>query len=251
MRKGMLMTDPKKTVAHLCEQKYSHACAIFWAGSVATGSSYTNHSDLDIVVVLDRVQNAYREAFLYEGWKMDTFIHDIETLRYFFEEVDKKSGIPALPHMVLTGILITVPSPLSEEIKKLAAKIMDAGPPAWSQEQLDRSRFFITDLLDDVLSPHNRAAQVASAARLYELLAEFYFRAQKKWCASGKTILQFLKKQDYGLASLYRDAFDDVFKRGHTQLLNELAHKILEPYGGLLWDGYRADAPKEWRVRST
>src|SRR5262249_10334005 len=154
------------------------------------------------------------------------------------------------PHMVLTGTLMTAPSPLSEEIKQLASEIMEAGPPTWHQEQLDRSRFVITDILDDILCSQNRAAQIASTARLYELLAEFYFRAQNKWAASGKTILQFLKKQNYELASLYRDAFDDVFKHGHTRLLNELTCKILEPYGGLLWDGYHADAPKEWRVRN-
>ncbi len=71
---------------------------------------------MDIIVVFDLVQNAYREAFSYDGWKIDAFIHDIETLRYFFEEVDRKSGIPALPHMVLTGILMTAPSPLSRKI---------------------------------------------------------------------------------------------------------------------------------------
>jgi hypothetical protein len=171
------LIDPKKTVTHLCEHKYSNACVIIWAGSVATDSNYTSHSDLDIVVVFDQVQNAYREAFSYEGCKIDAFIHDIETLRYFFEEIDRKSGMAALPQMVLSGILMTAPSALSEEIKKLASKTLDAGPPKWSQEQIDRSRFFITDLLDDILSPHNRAAQVASAARLYDLLAEFYFRA--------------------------------------------------------------------------
>lgn len=149
--------------------------------------------------------------------------------------------------MVLDGILMTTPSSLSEEIKKLAVKTINAGPPPWSKEEFDRSRFFITDLLDDTLSPHNHAAQIASATKLYGLLAEFYFRAQNKWSASGKTILQFLKKENYDLASLYRDAFDEVFKHRDTQLLGELIHKILAPYGGLLWERYRADAPKEWR----
>jgi hypothetical protein len=243
------MINPKKAVTHLCKKKYNSASAIFWAGSVAEGNSYTNHSDLDIVVVLDQVQNAYREAFLHEGWKVDAFIHDLETLRYFFEEVDRKSGIPALPHMVLNGILMTPSSSLSEEIKKMAVKIINAGPPSWNKEQLDRARFFITDVLDDVLSPRNRATQAASAARLYGLLAEFYFRAQNKWSATGKTILEFLKKQDYDLPSLYRDAFDEVFRYGHTGLLEELVLTILQPYGGLLWEGYRADASKEWRTK--
>ena len=106
---------------------------------------------------------------------------------------------------------------------------------------------FITDLLDDILCPQNRAEQLASTAKLYDLLAEFYFRSQNKWQASGKTILHYLKKQDYDLFSMYRDAFDDIFKHNHTQQLEKLVLKILEPYGGLLWEGYHAIAPKEWR----
>jgi hypothetical protein len=61
------------------------------------------------------------------------------------------------------------------------------------------------------------------------------------------TILQYLKKQDDDLASLYRDAFDDLFKHGQTQQLEILVLKILKPYGELLWDGYHDLAPKAWR----
>jgi Nucleotidyltransferase domain len=240
------MKDPKATVLCLYKQQYSNAIAIFWAGSVTTGN-YTGRSDLDLVVIFEHVPNAYREAFVYEDWKVDTFIHDLETLRYFFEEIDGKSGMPALPQMILTGILITPPSTISEQIKCLAQKTMDAGPPPWSKEQLDRARFFITDLLDDILCPQNRAEQLASTAKLYDLLAEFYFRAQNKWQASGKTILHSLKKQDYYLFSMYRDAFDELFKHNHTQQLEKLVLKILAPHGGLLWEGYHAMAPKEWR----
>ena len=142
------MTNPNEVVKNLIKQKYNDTPAVFWAGSVAIGNSYTSRSDLDIVVVFDQIQNAYREAFLYEGWKIDAFIHDIETLYYFFEEIDKKSGMPALPNMVLDGILMTKPSPLTEKIKAMATKTIKAGPPALSKEELDRARFFITDLLD-------------------------------------------------------------------------------------------------------
>lgn len=242
-----MMNDPKKTVISLCENKYPHALAIFWSGSVAIGRSYNSYSDLDMVIVLDRVQNAYREAFAYEGWKVDAFIHDLETLQYFFEEVDKKSGMPALPHMILNGTLMTASSAFSEKIKHLAAEIMEAGPLPWTQEEKDRARFFITDLLDDIVYSQNRAAQIASAAELYPLLAEFYFRAQNKWSARGKTIVQSLKTDDYHLASSYRDAFDELFKHGQTSPLQQLVDEMLKPYGGLLWEGYRADAPEAWR----
>ena len=70
------MTDPKTTIIRLCAHKYNNASAIFWAGSVTTGN-YTSRSDLDLVVVFDKIPNAYREAFKYEDWKIDAFIHDL------------------------------------------------------------------------------------------------------------------------------------------------------------------------------
>lgn len=240
------MSEHKAIVARLCAEKYKDARVIYWAGSVTTGN-YTSNSDLDLVIIFDDIPNAYREAFVYEGWKIDAFIHDFATLRYFFEEIDRKSGMSVLPQMVVSGVLITPSSPLSEDIKQLATKIIDKGPPPWSKEEIDRTRFFITDLLDDIVSARNRTEQVASTAKLYETLAEFYFRAQNKWQADGKAIIQYLKKENYDLAETYRDAFDEVFKRNHTQQLEVLVKKILEPYGGLLWEGYRADAPTEWK----
>jgi hypothetical protein len=39
---------------------------------------------------------------------------------------------------------------------------------------------------------------VASTAKLYETLAQFYFRAKNKWQADGKAIIQYLKKENYG-----------------------------------------------------
>lgn len=37
---------------------------------------------------------------------LEAFVHDPETRNYFFFEVDRPSGIPALPQMVLEGIEI-------------------------------------------------------------------------------------------------------------------------------------------------
>lgn len=239
--------NPRTVIEKLCKERYSDAKAVFWAGSVSQGT-YTGLSDLDIVVVFEALPNAYREAFAYEGWKVDAFIHDMDTLRYFFEKVDKTSGILALPKMVLDGTIITPVSAFSEEIKNLARTTLEAGPPKWNQADIDKERFFITDKLDDILSPQNRAEQMASSAWLYEALAQFYFRAQGKWCASGKSILRYLKNHDYDLACAYRDAFEELFKRSHTHELETLVNKILEPYGGLLWEGYRSDAPKEYKA---
>jgi predicted nucleotidyltransferase len=242
-----MRSEIKNIIVRLIDEKYSNAAAVFWAGSVPTGN-FTNYSDLDIVIVFDQIPNAYRETFLYEGWKVDAFIHDLGTLHYFFEEIDRKSGKPALPTMIVDGILMTPSSPLSEKIKQLASKAIKKGPPKWTQSDIDKARFFITDLLDDIRGTSKRSDQIASSAKLYDLLGEFYFRAQNKWQASGKILLRYLKKQNYDLAERYRDAFDDIFKYGHTAELESLVKEILKPYGGLLWEGYRMDAPETWRL---
>lgn len=238
--------NPRITIEQLCKERYTKAKAIFWAGSLAHGYG-TDRSDLDLVIVFENLPNAYREAFSYQGWKVDAFIHDMETLRYFFEKIDKTSGILALPKMVLDGTIITPSSSFSEEVKNLAPKTLEEGPPIWSQAEIDKQRFFITDKLDDILSPQNSAEQISSAAWLYEALAKFYFRAGGGWCASGKSILRYLENQDSDLARAYAQAFEALFKYNHTKELEVLVNKILEPYGGLLWEGYRSDAPKEYR----
>jgi hypothetical protein len=180
-------TDPRKVVEKLYRDRYPHAQALYWAGSVAKGEGIS-HSDLDVVVVVEHLPNAYRETFLIEGWPVDAFIHDLETLNYFFQESRNKSGIP--------GVL-----------------------------------------------------QIASTAWLYEALSQFYFRAQGKWRASGKSITRYLENDNPNLAKQFHQAFVGVFGSSETSGLEALVMKILKPYGGLLWEGYKSEAPAECKLK--
>jgi len=40
-------------------------------------------SDLDLVIIFDNLLTAYHETYVYEGWPIDAFIHDLETLDFF------------------------------------------------------------------------------------------------------------------------------------------------------------------------
>ena len=40
----------------------------------------TETSDLDLVVVYERLEAAYRESFVHGGWPIEVFVHDPETL---------------------------------------------------------------------------------------------------------------------------------------------------------------------------
>ena len=137
--------EPVEVTAKIQQERYPNANVIFLAGSVIRGEG-TATSDLDLVVVFQQLSAAYRESFQFEGWPVEAFVHDPETLRYFFFEVDRPTGIPSLPAMVSEGIEIPQPSQLSKELKQLANDLLAAGPPAWDKDTIDRSRYAITEL---------------------------------------------------------------------------------------------------------
>ena len=61
-----MIYDPLPTIQKLIKERYVNAKAVGWAGSVAANQG-TSTSDLDLVIVYERVPNAYREAFTYDG----------------------------------------------------------------------------------------------------------------------------------------------------------------------------------------
>jgi hypothetical protein len=87
----------------IAKQRYGTAKVTFLAGSFVRGEA-TSTSDLDLVVVYEQVPQAYRESFMHGDWPVEAFVHDPETLRHFFLEVDRPSGIPSLPTMVMEGV---------------------------------------------------------------------------------------------------------------------------------------------------
>lgn len=238
---------PLHTIKKVIQERYSDAKAIFWSGSVSKNEG-KEHSDLDLVIIYDKVPNAYREAFIYEGWPIDAFIHDPDTLRYFFEESKNSSGISGLIHMVLEGQVITPPTRISESVIKMAKDYLEAGPAVWDKSQIDKERFLITDVLDDIKSPVSQAEQMASAGWLYEALSQFYFRSQNKWCASGKSIVRYLKSENPTLESEFTYSFSRLFKTGDSSALEILVKKILGPFGGLLWDGFKSNAASKCKI---
>lgn len=245
--KNDMKNEPLAIIQKLIKEHYPDAKAIFWAGSVSEGRG-TSASDLDLVIVFEKVANAYREAFVYDGWPIDAFIHDLDTLRYFFEESRTGNGISGLSYMILNGREVTNPSVFSKNVKTLAQEVLNAGPATWDQTQIDKERFLITDVLDDIKYPVGRDEQIASAAWLLEALGQFYFRSQNKWCASGKSIIRYLKSDNPNLALEFTEAFEGLFQTGYSAALELLVKKILEPYGGLFWNEFRSDSPKESRI---
>ena len=107
-----------KVAKEIFESKYPDATVLFLAGSIVRGEG-TPHSDLDLVVIFDKLNNAYRESFHFQGFPVEAFVHDPETLNYFLFEVDRPTGVPALAQMILEGIELPEPNEVSQWLKQL------------------------------------------------------------------------------------------------------------------------------------
>ena len=66
---------------------------------------------------------------------------DPDTLEYFFVEMDRVSGIPALPQMVVEGRELPDSTDLSRMLKARAAAPINAGPPPLDSESERRRRY--------------------------------------------------------------------------------------------------------------
>ncbi len=218
----------------------------FLAGSVVNGEG-TFYSDLDIVVIYGKLDQAYRESFIFDEWPIEAFVHDPETLKYFFEEVDAKSGAPSLMNMVLYSEPIPEASMLVDELRQLAQEVLLKGPPAWDKDLIDRARYELTDLLDDLREPRDSAEKMATLCALYPKVANFYLRSSAKWSGSNKGIIRQLKSEYPEFFKDFDRRFQSAFRDSSTSGIIVLVESILAPFGGLLFDGYKLDAPKDWR----
>jgi hypothetical protein len=240
-----MLPDILRKAREVHVERYSKAAVLFAAGSFVRGEA-TSYSDLDLVVVFNSVPNAYRESFRFEGVPVEAFVHDPGTLNYFFNEFDRPSGIPALPQMVKEGVEIPEPNELSSLLKRLATAVLDLGPPPLSADTLQRRRYELSDLLDDLRDPRSYAELAASGSLLYGSLADFYLRSRGCWSAKGKSIPRVLDQSDSGIGDKFCESFERLFKHADPSAAIALTEELLQPTGGLLFDDYRLEAPSAW-----
>src|ERR1700760_3718231 len=82
MTDHMPRPEPAVAAQRLWSERYPSASVGFCGGSVVRGEGFPL-SDLDVVVLFEHVANAWRESFYFEGWPVEVFAHDAETLAYF------------------------------------------------------------------------------------------------------------------------------------------------------------------------
>lgn len=234
------------TAKQIFEDRYKDATVAFCAGSYIRGEA-TEYSDIDLVVLYPCVDCAWRESFVFNGWPVEAFIHDPDTLRYFFSEVDIPSGVPSLPNIVAEGVQVPHECVDGAVFKTVARELLEKGPAQLSEDTDRNIRYNITDLVDDLRNPRSKSEAISTGVRLYEVLANYYFRSRKIWSASGKSIPRRLRSVDAEIARKFESGFENLFSNGIADEVILLTQELVAPQGGFNFDGYKRIAPKEWR----
>ncbi|MEM1048846.1 MAG: nucleotidyltransferase domain-containing protein [Pseudomonadota bacterium] len=228
------------------DEKYPKALSVLAAGSLVRGDG-TSTSDIDLIVVFDRLEAAYRESFTFAAWPVEAFVHDPMTLEYFFRDVDRPSGVPTLMTMVAEGVEVPRETAFGNSLKVLANSVIEDGPPRWSDADIDASRYALTNLVDDLHAPRSGEEQCATLIDLYPALATHFFRRRNRWAAKGKTIARALMADDPVFARTFLEAFDTAFVTGDGSPVERLVDELLQEDGGRLFAGYHRAAPRSWR----
>lgn len=221
-------------------ERFPDAACGFAAGSVMRGEG-TKYSDLDFVVLYDEgFDDVHRESFMFRGVPIEAFVQNEASLDYFME-ADRKSGRPAMPNMIAEGVVVGNNEALAAMQKDKARKILDAGAAKLTKAEIDRRRYVITDLCDDLREPRSREEAQMTLAVLYPKLIDFFLRAHGEWSGSGKGLIRALNAVDDSKAKEFAETYQKCFETSQRPMI-KLAERVLMPYGGFLWDGFREKA---------
>lgn len=229
------------------ETKYPKAIAGFCAGSIIRGEG-TESSDIDLVVIFAKVENAWRESFVSEDWPIEVFAHDPSTLKYFYEKLDIPSGRPSLPQMLNEGVQVWGDESEGQKLKTHAADLLGKGPPPLNAQDIQTRLYGIFDLLEDLRAPKSRPEMVAIGTRLYAQMGDFYLRSQNQWSGEGKQLLRAIRRFDRDWYEQFVGAFETLFAKKNHSEVTALAQELAASHGGFQFVGYRRDAPADWRV---
>ncbi|MGD7045939.1 nucleotidyltransferase domain-containing protein [Jeotgalibacillus proteolyticus] len=232
--------EPVRAAEQFINLHYPHCQAALLAGSVVRKEA-TAASDLDIVIFDQTIKSSYRSSHVEDGWPIEVFVHSMESYKEFFQS-DCVRGRPSMPNMVAEGLILKDHGELNA-IRKEAQALLDKGPDPWDKETLKLKRYFLTDALEDLTGSTSRQEDLFIASTLLIQLSDFILRTNHQWSGDSKWLMRALKRFDPGLAAELAGAFDLFFRNGEKEAIVELTERILNPYGGLLFDGFSIGKP--------
>lgn len=222
--------DPETDARALVRERFPSARAAFLGGGVLSAQR-TPTSDLDIVVI-DGPQAPYRESLIWRNWPVELFVQHVNTIGDWFAK-DRARRRPSLARMCADGVMLTDADGTATVVRDQARAVLADGPPPLERAELDRCRYGLTDLLDDLDGSSDPGETAMICWYVLCETAELALLILGSWLGSGKWLLRELRAADPALAEHLIEARDDPAR------LANLAGDVLARAGGRLWAGYR------------
>jgi hypothetical protein len=147
---GMDQTDrdPLADARALVAERFPAARAAFLGGNVLSPRR-TATSDLDIVILIDGPPAPYRESLHWRGWPAELFVQDQRLIGEWLAK-DTARRRPTLARLCAEGEILLDFDGTGQAVRGQARAVLEAGPPPLGQAELDRHRYGLIDLLDDL-----------------------------------------------------------------------------------------------------
>jgi hypothetical protein len=244
IQKHILAERALAAARHCVASRFAGAAFSYVAGSLMRGEG-TAFSDIDLVVVFPSLERAWRESFTEDGFPVEAFVHDPQTLAHYLHQ-DADSGYPIMVNMIVTGSILGPDIDSAHVIQARAARMLAAGPKPLAGADYDLLRYQVTDLADDLRGTRPPEEIAAIAALLYQKLADLMLLGRGVWAGRGKWAPRLMREFDAQLAAEFDAAFSLAAAGDGTRFL-ALADRELALHGGRYFEGFRQDAPLEAR----
>ncbi|MCM3717291.1 nucleotidyltransferase domain-containing protein [Fictibacillus phosphorivorans] len=231
----------RQAASKFIESYFPNCEVAYLAGSVVRGEE-TKSSDLDIIIIDSNIGESYRQSLTEFDWPIEVFVHNMFTYKDFLKEnVDRAR--PSLPQMCAEGIILRDTGHASR-IKNEALQLLKAGPTPWRSKEIEKARYHITDLLNDLEGSVNDVEDLFIVSKLADLVHEFVLRVNGHWIGEGKWIIRALKEFDESFADDFAEVFNFYFSSREKERVIQFVDETIAPFGGRLFEGYSSHAPK-------
>jgi len=226
--------DPVAAARALVDELFPDALFAYLGGSVVSGRR-TATSDLDVVVVIVGLVRPRRESLRWREWPVELLVHSQTSLPVFLDQ-DVARRRPTLLRLCAEGVVLVDhtgggAAALQEELRARLA----AGPGLPASGALERARYVLSDLLDDLSGATDPGERAFIGWHVVEETARLSLSLGGAWQGDGKWLLRELRAHDPELAG------ELLTTREDPALLAAVAGRVLARAGGRLWEGYRVD----------
>ncbi len=215
-----------------------------WLGGSVVAETTTPTSDLDLTVLLDGPPGAFRESLRYDGHPVELFVHTEESLTYFCDR-DRHRRRPSMIRLVGESIILADYDGSGAAWQRRCLDWLRSGPEPLSPDDLDHRRYRVTDLLDDLRGAQDQDRIGVIGSSLLESSADLLLAGSRRWVGAGKALVTELDKFDAVSGGTWRSDLMGAARSawaGDPGPIAKVSERILDQFGGPLFEGYRAEA---------